>query len=116
MSWSLGYDHKWSRDIGYGVPAYCDHPNCLIEIDRGLLYVCCDSEPYGGERGCGLYFCEQHHDLNGRCESCRKRRKHTFLPTPDHPTWIKHKLKHASWKQWRTEHPEIVAQMKKRLD
>lgn len=21
MSWSIGYDEKWQRDIGYGVPA-----------------------------------------------------------------------------------------------
>lgn len=26
MGWSIGYDDKWFRDIGYGVPAYCDHP------------------------------------------------------------------------------------------
>ena len=47
MGWSLGFDDKWNRDIGYGVPAYCDHPKCSVEIDRGLAYVCCDQEPYG---------------------------------------------------------------------
>src|SRR4051812_7048849 len=26
MGWSIGYDSNWQRDIGYGVPAFCDHP------------------------------------------------------------------------------------------
>ena len=55
MGWSLGYDSNWNRDIGYGVPAYCDHPYCNEEIDRGLSYVCGDAL-YGGDRGCGLFF------------------------------------------------------------
>lgn len=54
MGWSIGYDSKWKRDIGYGVPAWCDHPGCIEEIYRGLSHVC-GGEPYGGERGCGLY-------------------------------------------------------------
>lgn len=115
MGWSIGYDSKWNRDIGYGVPAYCDHPNCLREINRGLSYVCCNSQPYGGERGCGLYFCEHHANIDHICESCQKRRMKDFLPTPDHPTWIKHKLKDASWKKWREEHPQVVEQMRERL-
>ena len=28
MGWSIGYDTNWKRDIGYGVPAKCDHPRC----------------------------------------------------------------------------------------
>jgi len=28
MSWSIGYDNNWNRDIGYGVPAICDYPGC----------------------------------------------------------------------------------------
>ncbi|HEV7521417.1 MAG TPA: hypothetical protein VGP89_09990, partial [Candidatus Angelobacter sp.] len=59
MGWSLGFDSNWQRDIGYGVPAYCDHPKCNKKIDRGLSYVC-GGEPYGGELGCGLYFCSEH--------------------------------------------------------
>jgi hypothetical protein len=55
MSWALGFDGNWNRDIGYGVPSYCDHPKCSAKIDRGLAYVCCGQEPYGGD-GCGLYF------------------------------------------------------------
>lgn len=59
MGWEIGYDDRWKRDIGYGVPAVCDHPGCNTEIDRGLSYVC-GGEPYGGEMGCGLFFCYEH--------------------------------------------------------
>lgn len=54
MGWSIGYDKKWKRDVGYGVPTTCDHHDCNEEIDRGLSYVC-GGDIYGGERGCGLY-------------------------------------------------------------
>ena len=40
MGWAIGYDGRWERDIGYGVPAVCDHPDCNVRIDRGLDYVC----------------------------------------------------------------------------
>jgi hypothetical protein len=114
MGWSIGYDSKWQRDIGYGVPAFCDHPNCLKEIHRGLSYVC-GGEPYGGERGCGLFFCERHR-FPTFCESCTKRRTKDFLPTPDHPRWIKHKLRHPSWKQWRDEvHAQVIQEMEWRV-
>ena len=107
MSWAVGYDSRWGRDIGYGVPAYCDHPRCHAEIDRGLSYVCCGEEPYGGERGCGLYFCEAHRDWEGRCPRCR----HYKAPYPvkhDHPEWVRHKLTDASWAQWRDDNPDEV--------
>lgn len=32
MGWSIGWDSTWQRDIGYGVPALCDHPNCSAVI------------------------------------------------------------------------------------
>jgi hypothetical protein len=59
VGWEIGYDDTWARDIGYGVPAVCDHPDCKVKIDRGLGYVC-GGEPYGGEQGCGLFFCSEH--------------------------------------------------------
>lgn len=59
MSWAVGYDFNWRRDVGYGVVAYCDYPGCVEEIDRGLANVC-GAEPFGGKAGCGLYFCHQH--------------------------------------------------------
>lgn len=116
MGWSVGYDTKWNRDIGYGVPAYCDHPGCMAEIDRGLGYVC-GGEPYGGEHGCGLYVCSDHYEHAGDrrdnarlCRACRYG-KDWYTPTPDHPDWIKHKLTDESWQQWRDENPAEVASL-----
>lgn len=108
MSWSIGYDGKWKRDIGYGVPAYCDHPDCSEVIDRGLAHVC-GGEPYGGEEGCGLYFCGEHHRFDDKelCERC-SRQLNPFEAKPDHPNWINHKLTDDSWKEWRDEHKEEV--------
>jgi hypothetical protein len=108
MGWSLGYDSNWQRDVGYGVPAFCDHPGCFKEIDRGLSHVC-GGEPYGGDKGCGLYFCGEHmtgFDSSQRCARCRPRRPKPFKPTPDHPLWIRHKLLDPSWAKWREEQGE----------
>lgn len=106
MSWAIGYDDNWKRDIGYGVPAYCDHPRCDEEIDRGLSYVC-GGEPYGGDKGCGLYFCPKHLlGLPQYCSRCRNR-KAPFNPKPDHPDWTHHKMTDESWKQWREENLTI---------
>jgi hypothetical protein len=107
MGWQVGYDWNWRRDIGYGVPAVCDFPRCNEEIDRGLGFVCCDEEPYGGDRGCGLYFCEKHMK-GGRCSRCTNYRP-PFNAKPDHPDWIAHKLTDESWAAWRAENPEKVA-------
>lgn len=118
MGWSIGFDSNWHRDIGYGVPAYCDHPDCNKEIDRGLSYVC-GGEPYGGPRGCGLYFCEKHlfmyDKLPQLCERCAPRKKKPFPAKPDHPSWIEWKLTDTSWKEWRDEHPKEVAKLKDAL-
>jgi hypothetical protein len=120
MGWSIGFDYRWERDIGYGVPAYCDHPDCNAEIDRGLSYVC-GSEPKGGDRGCGLYFCEQHRchcvpedseeDIEtdnpevhfvSVCDRCAEG-KPPFDPKPEHPEWIQFKMTDPSWAEWRKE-------------
>lgn len=98
MSWAIGYDTRWSRDIGYGVPAWCDHPDCQKKIHRGLSYVC-GGQPFGGDEGCGLYFCEDHHCL--LCERCEKNEE-PFQPKPDHTEWIEHKETDPSWEKWRT--------------
>ncbi len=103
MSWSIGYDEKWKRDIGYGVPSVCDHPGCGVAIDRGLSYVC-GGEPYGGEDGCGLYFCSNHLYIMNRvqqCECCVHGSDETFTPTSDTPEWIHHKATDPSWAEWR---------------
>lgn len=116
MGWQIGYDDKWSRDIGYGVPAVCDHPDCNEEIDRGLSYVCADEEPRGGD-GCGLYFCSNHHsnyinDLSQCCERCRDGLE-PFPAKPDLPLWTLFKLVDPSWKKWREQegHPEPTQNM-----
>jgi hypothetical protein len=107
MGWSLGYDERWRRDIGYGVPAWCDHPECKEKIDRGLAYVCRDQQPYGGD-GCGLYFCDKHR-CYGKC--C-----HDFTSKPDHPEWLVWKLTDESWATWRKENPQAVEAIRKELE
>ena len=114
MGWSVGFDSTWNRDIGYGVPATCDRPACGEAIDRGLSYVC-GSEPYGGEKGCGLYFCERH--LTGTrtsgdrwvhvCGRCDKNRQ-PYEPTPDTAEWAHWKLTDESWAEWRRLNPERI--------
>jgi|ERR1700679_970300 len=104
MGWSIGFDEHWKRDIGYGVPAYCDHPDCKEKIDRGLSYVCADEEPRGGD-GCGLYFCPKHlgyctDEFTSCCERCRDG-KEPFEPKSEHPEWIAWKATDPSWAKWR---------------
>lgn len=112
MGWSVGYDSNWERDIGYGVPAYCDHPQCWVEIDRGLSYVC-GADPYGGDKGCGLYFCSHHQPGDHqRCPRCASYKKPYKITKPEHPDWIHHKLTDDSWQQWRNENPQATKELK----
>ncbi len=119
MGWSIGFDSNWDRDIGYGVPATCDHPGCNEKIDRGIAHVC-GGEPYGGDEGCGLYFCSKHLNLgvDGKdhqiCDRCSEG-KEAFDAKPDHREWIEWKLTDASWAQWRDENQEAVAAMRAAL-
>jgi len=116
MGWSIGFDSKWQRDIGYGVPAQCDHPDCATEIHRGLHFVC-GGQPYGGEHGCGLFFCDDHMlytipvnleaDLHQVCSRCFDDEE-PFPPKPDSFAWLRHKLLDESWQQWRDQNPEQV--------
>lgn len=109
MTWSVGFDERWRRDIGYGVPAVCDYPGCETVIDRGLDYVC-GGAPYGGKHGCGLYFCARHLHLTDDgtlCERCANGQA-PFAPKPDAVEWMLHKLRDESWQRWRTENPAEV--------
>lgn len=106
MGWSVGYDTNWNRDVGYGVPATCDHPGCHEEIDRGLAYVC-GGDIYGGDHGCGLFFCYNHTFYAADrppmvCERCLHGDP-PFEPSPDTQEWIDHKNTHPSWAGWRSE-------------
>ena len=112
MGWSIGYDNNWHRDIGYGVPSVCDYPNCNEKIDRGLSYVC-GEEPYGGEKGCGLFFCGKHKfDLCERCENGEE----PFEAKPDTKEWIRHKITDESWEEWRKENPNRFKELLKLLE
>lgn len=116
MSWSIGYDDNWKRDIGYGVPAYCDHPGCGEEIDRGLGCVC-GGEPYGGEKGCGLYFCGKHlRAFPQLCERCNAENPEPFKAMREHPDWIRHKLEDPSWEEWRSKNPTRCKAMREDLE
>ena len=126
MGWSIGYDEKWKRDVGYGVPALCDEPCCKTLIDRGLSYVC-GGEPFGGDHGCGLYFCEQHlrycvvpsesggrNERNQFCARCCSSAE-PYEPKPDVPQWMRWKLEDVSWQEWRDENPAEVEQLRAAL-
>ncbi len=114
MGWSIGFDSNWNRDIGYDVPAICDSPKCNEEIDRGLGYVC-GGQPFGGEKGCGLYFCSEHlfyHEFRDGefeqvCERCDTY-KYPYKAKPDTKEWINWKLHDESWADWRKENPDLV--------
>ncbi|ARQ95393.1 hypothetical protein [Bradyrhizobium phage BDU-MI-1] len=103
------------RDIGYGVPALCDHPGCDAEIDRGLSHVCGMINTDGEDRGCGLHFCAVHLGYSPRfgqlCVRCYPRRRPPIERKPDVAEWMRHKLADPSWEQWRQENPEAVAAM-----
>ena len=114
MGWSIGGPDDRGRFVGYGVPAYCDDAWCDAKIDRGLAHVCCDEQPFGEPDGCGLYFCEKHHDHDGKCRRCQKGQE-PWTPKPEHPEWMQHLLSDESWAGWRAENPETVAAFREAL-
>lgn len=109
--WAIGYDERWNRDIGFDVTATCDHPDCQKAINRGVEHVC-GSEPYGGDSGCGLYFCADHLETKtldadegpiSVCAQCASG-KEPFEPTPDSKEWVEYKQTSHYWAGWRTYH------------
>lgn len=121
MSWAVGYSHKHKRDIGYGVPAICDHPECNEEIDRGLSHLCGDI-PYGSSYGCGLHFCSDHletaekdNECINLCERCLAGEPE-FTPKPDTKEWQEWKLTDESWAKWREENPDLVSSILTKLE
>lgn len=118
MGWAIAFDTTWNRDIGYSVPSVCDYPDCNERIDRGLAYVC-GGDAYGGEHGCGLFFCSKHLEIAGKkrdyaqvCPACRYGKPSYYTPKPDVREWIRHKLKDKSWGPWRKENPEEVKRLR----
>src|SRR4051812_14066551 len=101
MGWAVGWDTEHNRWRGYGVPAYCDAKGCMVEIDRGLGYVCacetCSSDDDQLDLAtfvCGLHTCA---DVDGE--------------RPEHPDWIAHVTSDESWSQWREDNPEALARL-----
>lgn len=111
MSWALGYDSGNQRDIGYGVPSVCEHPDCTKVIDRGMGHACGGGLP---EDGCGRYFCYRHGG-GSTCQACGKGEA-PFPLKPDHPDWLRHKLQDASWADWRAANSGAVVQLQAALD
>jgi len=109
MGWQIAFDWNWGRDIGYGVPAECDYPGCQAKIDRGLSWVC-GSEAYGGEHGCGLFFCDEHlrygraygNECARMCTRCYHYRP-PFAAKPDVKEWLDWKETDESWAEWRAK-------------
>lgn len=120
---------------GYGVPAYCEEPECKEEIDRGVSFAC-GGEPFS-ENGCDMYFCEKHrhytcirelqakdncedHDCEENEKDCEyvelclpcSKGEEGYSYKPEHPIWIKHLLKDPSWKEWRKNNPDKVKELK----
>lgn len=59
MGWAFCGTDSEGREIGYGVEATCDHPECSEKIDRGLGYAC-GGMHLEGEYSCEKYFCGDH--------------------------------------------------------
>lgn len=131
MGYAIGTG-SGGRDIGYGVPATCDHPDCDEKIDRGMSYACGE---FVSDFGCGLYFCFKHlsyvtvpngdertgldrpldnEECSNLCERCEKR-KSPFEPKEDHPDWMWWKLKDKSWMNWRKDNRKEVDAIRNRL-
>lgn len=93
----MGYSVYWhnGRWQGYGVPAYCDYPECKEELNRGMGY----SHSQDNESPPSVFCCDKH--IYKDIESFEVEDK-------EHPEWINHLLNDNSWKQWRTLNPEIV--------
>jgi hypothetical protein len=77
MGWAFGTNAE-GRQIGYGMPAVCEHEGCTEEIDCGLAYCCggLKGTAHGGNGpGCAHFFCPKHlFAVHGApamlCENC----------------------------------------------
>lgn len=135
MSWVIGFSENQNRDVGYGILAICDHPECTAEIDRGLAYICC--EDINHNACCGAFYCAEHRENyvygdeiddmedeelealnidvesqevfdaveNGDIVRCRHE---PIQPNKENAAWLEHVLKDESWSQWREENPAKV--------
>ena len=136
MSWVIGFNSEQKRHIGYGVLAICDHPECTVEIDRGLGYMC--GEGFNHNASCHGYFCAEHRENyvygdeiddmqgeelealgidpeskevydaveNGDIVRCRHE---PIQPNKESASWLEWVLSEDSWAKWREENPKKVA-------
>lgn len=80
MGWAHCGQDSEGREIGYGVEAVCDHPDCDVIIDRGMSYACGDTHGDGDNTVdytyCEKYFCSAHlyfgHETQ-QCMACFKQ-------------------------------------------
>lgn len=130
MGWAIGF--VGGRDVGYGVPCTCEYPTCKAIIDRGLSFAC-GGFPGQDEFGCGGFFCGKHMfgyedeygEYHEACDVCTfnhnlpedrwRDSKPTYPEKPDRNVWVRHKLNHGSWAQWRSKNKAKVLQMKQQL-
>lgn len=138
MGYSIGYCKTHKRDIGYGVPAPCDHPECNEIIDRGMGYACC--EGFNHSANCKGYFCEEHRwnyvlqdelehmspeelealGLSADAQALDEdsgiiRCRHTIQPHKEAVVWLEYILNDESWEKFRTKFPERMERFKKLL-
>ena len=111
MGYELG--HREGRDIGYGVPAICDHPRCNEVINRGMGYECYTYDDKR-EKGCRLFFCSKHGG-GSLCKRCSTY-KMPYDEKPDSLYWIAFKLFDESWEKWREANPATVLLYEHRLN
>jgi len=118
MGWAVG-EGKDGRDIGYGVPALCDHPCCNARINRGLSFVCGMINSPGEDRGCGLHFCLDHLRHSQRfgqlCPRRWPKKLEPFERKPDLHEWTSHKMTDETWQEWRNTHLAEVEDYHRRI-
>lgn len=76
MGWAFGHNNN-GREIGYGVEAKCDWPECDEDILRGVGECCggldgTQNAGMDGEAYCGGFFCEKHMTFDV-CLKCVKK-------------------------------------------
>lgn len=141
MGYGLYFSDKNNRFQGYNMHAYCDHPGCKNEIDRGMGYACCDNPEHTAS--CGGFYCEEHkhqlvyqdeledmsdEDLKRLGIDSREEQAHdeddgiiccTHKPIEkdkEHPTWLKHVLTDETWQEWREKESEMAKHYQELLD
>lgn len=140
MGYSCYTSEKHGREQGYDVPAICDHPDCSVEIDRGVGYVCLDNQDHTAS--CGGFYCSEHSalafiisedefedldddDAQELAESYGLKEKPEFdedgyfyicqhkpIEYKETRSWLEHIMGDESWQKWREEEPARAERIK----